>query len=143
MELTTDQMNVLFKGMQLAQEYVRKHAGLRMGMRLEFVEKPGTPREMMRVICESIQEEEARYHDHSRKRDSVELRGIAAFMMRAHYKDLTLGEMGKLLGGEKAYDHSTVSNLLKCVEDLIETHDNQFMNKYKRAELAVELWLKD
>jgi chromosomal replication initiation ATPase DnaA len=141
MEISAKEMNIVFQAMQLAREYVRKNTGLRIDVSINTIEVHGTPQKMMDIIAEAIEEDKERYNDRTKQRRSVELRAIAAMLIKDTYR--TKHEDIAKLFGEPHYDHSSVSNMLNTGRDLLESGDQNFTTKYQKAQREVMLWLKD
>lgn len=92
--------------------------------------------EMLLIIAESLSLD-ARSYAMGKKRVFVDLRCIAAVMIRRMYPQLNMDQMAEVLG---LSSHKPIPRYLKSCQNYIETEDRVFMLKYERALNAVELW---
>ena len=67
-------------------------------------------------------------HSKSRKRELVITRQIAHFCAK-QLTGLTLKSIGQAIGGR---DHTTVINSIKCVNDMYDTQNDEFMACFKK-----------
>ena len=97
-----------------------------------------TPERMLKVIAMALDMDPKSYKMRSRVRNMVELRFIAALLLRGNFPKITLSQIAALFGGQ---DHSSVISGLARAYNLIYAGDPDFIQKYNAALKAVNLWL--
>ena len=121
-----------------AQERIKEKTPRRINLiPLENLGK--TPQRMMHVIALALDMSPEAYRMKTRIRNIVEMRFLAAALMRQNYPWLTLQQIAKLFGGQ---DHTSILSGLARVNALIETGDERFLKKYNTALKSVNRWLK-
>jgi Bacterial dnaA protein helix-turn-helix len=80
------------------------------------------------------------FKTHSRRRQFVDLRHIAAFLIRQYYPELTLEQIGPIVGHR---DHTTTMNSIKVCRKFIDQKDPTFLPKYEQCLNAVTQWIRD
>ena len=100
---------------------------------------PHTPEKMLRVVAIALDMSPDFYKMKTRQRDVVELRFIAAMLLRSNFPKITLHQVAALFGGQ---DHTSVMSGLSRAYDLIYTGDQRFIKKYNTAAQSVNLWLR-
>ena len=98
-----------------------------------------TPQLMLTVIANALNMDVACYKHRSRKRNYVELRFIAAYLLRKFFPNLTLADITILFGG---MNHTTIINGIERVAELIATNNELFTAKYETALNSVNIWLR-
>ena len=98
-----------------------------------------TPEAMMQVIAIALDMHTGYYKKRSRARDVVELRFIAAQLMRVYFPYITLQQIASLFGGQ---DHTSIINGIARAHSLIYIGDAGFTRKHDLAVKAVNLWLE-
>ena len=99
-----------------------------------------TPEEMLRIIAIALGMNPDAYKLKTRERHIVELRFIAAVLLRRNFPKMTLHQIATLFGGQ---DHTSVMSAVARANDLIYTGDPRFVKKYNTALQSVNLWLKN
>jgi chromosomal replication initiation ATPase DnaA len=98
-----------------------------------------TPQQMLKIVAISLGMNPDCYKMKTRVRNIVELRFIAAMLLRMNFPEITLIQIASLFGGQ---DHSSVISGLTRGYNLIYTGDLRFMTKYNTAQKAVNVWLR-
>lgn len=98
-----------------------------------------TPEKMLRVIAIALDMTTDCYKMKTRVRSIVELRFIAAMLLRSNFPKITLHQVAALFGGQ---DHTSVMSGLSRAYDLIYAGDQRFIDKYNTALQAVNIWLR-
>ncbi len=114
------------------------------GMRVTLVLCPDyhtskTPEQMLRVIADAIGMDVACYKVKSRERDFVDLRFIAASLLRSFFPGITLHDITILFGGQ---DHTSVINGISRAAMLLAAGDEKFTCKYETALKSVNKWIR-
>ena len=98
-----------------------------------------TPEKMLRVIAIALDMTMDCYKMKTRVRSIVELRFIAAMLLRSNFPKITLHQVAALFGGQ---DHTSVMSGLSRAYDLIYAGDQRFIDKYNTALQAINIWLR-
>lgn len=123
-----------------ASRQIKDKTGMHVSIMLYPTEtRVKTPGQMLNVIALALDMDPKSYRMKKREREIVELRFIAAMLLRNNFSDLTLSQIAALFGGQ---DHSSVINGLARAYNLIHTGDLHFIHKYNTALNAVSRWLK-
>jgi Bacterial dnaA protein helix-turn-helix len=124
-----------------AQRKIQHKTGLRVSLVVGPVDGSAfkTPEQMMQVIAVALDMSPACYMMRSRSREIVELRFIAAMLIRMHLPYVTLQQIASLFGGQ---DHSSIISGLTRAYNLIHTGDLRFVKKYNTACRAVNNWME-
>jgi chromosomal replication initiation ATPase DnaA len=123
-----------------AQRQIKEKTGMRVSMMLYSPELGSkTPEEMLHIIAVSLGMNPDSYRMKTKVRHIVELRFVAAILLRRNFPTMTLHQIATLFGGQ---DHSSIISGLARANDLIYTGDPRFLKKYNTALKAVDLWLK-
>ena len=85
-----------------------------------------TPDNIIREVCRYLQVDESQIRGPSRRKDILNARQIAMYLIRS-MTNMSLEEIGKLFGGR---DHSTTLNGITKVENLMKT-DHTFAERVK------------
>ena len=114
------------------------------GMSVTLVLCPGynpakTPEQMLSVIAAALNMDVACYKKKTRERDFVDLRFIAAYLLRSYFPRLTLHNITVYFGGQ---DHTSIINGLTRANMLITAGDTRFTEKYEKALKSVNKWLR-
>ncbi len=124
-----------------AEQQIKMKTGMRINMVLYSPEADGqTPEEMLRVIAVALGMSTDSYTNKSKERYIVELRFIAAVLLRRNFPKMTLHQIGTLFGGQ---DHTSIISAVARAHDLIHIGDPRFVAKYNAASQSVNLWLKN
>ena len=94
---------------------------------------------MLHIIAVALGMNPDSYRMKTKVRHIVELRFVAAILLRRNFPTMTLHQIATLFGGQ---DHSSIISGLARANDLIYTGDPRFLKKYNTALKAVDLWLK-
>jgi chromosomal replication initiation ATPase DnaA len=97
------------------------------------------PHGMLHVVAIALGRDPAEYRSKARRRETVDLRFIAALLLRLHYPGITLAQIGGFFGGQ---DHSSVINGIARAGNLLCARDEKFTNKYNKALKSVKIWLE-
>ncbi len=113
------------------------------GMKVNIMLCPGesifeTPGEVLEVIALSLNMSTDCYKMKIRTRDIVEMRFIAALLLRMHFPRFTLTQVAALFGGQ---DHTSIMNGIDRARQLLYIGDEKFTEKYNKAEAMVNSWL--
>lgn len=138
MGYTVKQMHMIARILEEAQEEIKERTGMDctvMLVRSELNEE--TPSEMLNVIASALQQNPEAFQYKSRKREIVDMRFIAAKLLRVIFPRITLIEIGELFGGQ---DHTTIVSSLQTANELLDSKDADFCNKYEIAAAAVQEW---
>ena len=98
-----------------------------------------TPERMLTIIALALDMSPACYKMKTRVRSIVELRFIAALLIRCNFPHVTLHQVASYFGGQ---DHTSVMNALTRGYDLIYSGDQRFIKKYNTALQSVNTWLR-
>ena len=114
------------------------------GMRVTLVLCPDyhtskTPEQMLKVVALALGMDISCYKTKSRERDIVDLRFIAASLLRCFFPGITLHEITVLFGGQ---DHTSIMNGLSRAAMLLASGDDRFTDKYETALKAVNKWVR-
>jgi chromosomal replication initiation ATPase DnaA len=141
-------MNAARTNMGQAQEIIRvaeKQIEKQTGYYVTLMLAPSNnarkyPEQMMRIIADALDTNLYYYQTKGRKREIVELRFVAALLLRNYYPTITLKQIAMLFGGQ---DHTSVINAIKKGRGLLHVKDELFSYKYDLATQAVDNWLKE
>ena len=97
-----------------------------------------SPDKMLEVIAAASHLDYNYFKTKTRKREIVELRFLAALLLRKYYPNITLKEIARLYGGQ---DHTSVMNGLARANELLDINDPVFTYKYHNAVSAVNQWI--
>jgi chromosomal replication initiator protein len=95
--------------MELAERIVRETVRI-------IENKPLTIEEIVDKVCEHYHVDPSVLHSKSRKREIVQVRQIAMFLVKKH-TDISTSKIGHFIGNR---DHATVLHACKIVKDLVE-----------------------
>jgi len=124
-----------------AQQKIKEKTGMRVNMVLYSPEAGSqTPEEMLHIIALALDMNTNCYTMKTKARHIVELRFIAALLLRRNYPTMTLHQIATLFGGQ---DHTSIINGVARANDLIYIGDPRFVKKYNTALQSVNLWLKN
>jgi len=98
-----------------------------------------SPEQMLRVVAIALDMYTECYRLKTRVRTIVELRFIAAMLLRSNFAKITLHQIAALFGGQ---DHTSIMSGLARAHALIYAGDPGFMKKYNTALKAVNIWLR-
>ena len=105
-----------------------------------YIVKPDRiPVQMVDVVTDALNLEKKVYTLKSRERDIVELRFICALLMKKYMPRVTLSQIARIFGG---MNHTSIINAREQGNNLLETQEPVFTEKYQIAEKAVLQWLK-
>jgi chromosomal replication initiation ATPase DnaA len=102
--------------------------------------KQKTPQDMMQKIATILHMSPECYQLKIRQRDLVDLRFIAAHLLRRYFPRITLHAIAYYFGGQ---DHSTIINALRKTDDLLQSNDLCFTAKYYHVSRVVNEWIKE
>ena len=123
-----------------AQQKIRKTTGMTVNVLLyPNDDAMKTPEQLLHVVAMSLNMGSDCYRLRTRKRDIVELRFIAAMLMRMNFPNVTLQQIAGYFGGQ---DHSSILSGLTRAQDLIYTGELRFLTKYNAVFKSVNLWLR-
>jgi chromosomal replication initiation ATPase DnaA len=116
----------------------------RTGMQVTVVVYPTdtslkSPERLMRVVAIALDMFPDCYRLKTRVRQIVELRFIAAMLLRSNFPKITLHQIAALFGGQ---DHTSIMNGLSRAHALIYAGDPGFLKKYNTALKSVNIWLR-
>lgn len=94
---------------------------------------------MLKVVAAALGMDTACYKVKSREREFVDLRFIAASLLRCFFPGITLHEITVLFGGQ---DHTSIMNGLSRAAMLLASGDEKFTNKYENALKSVNKWIR-
>lgn len=98
------------------------------------------PEEILNVIATALDAPISWFRERSRRTEIVELRAIAAHILKRELKNgITQIQIGALFGG---LDHTTVGHAINTAQNLIDTNDMSFIWKYNMAWKEVRALLK-
>lgn len=99
-----------------------------------------SPDKMLKIIAGAVGMRAEDLSKRSRERSIVELRFLSALLLRRYYPTITLKQIALLFGGQ---DHTSVMNALIKANNLLDTNDLSFTNKYNTALNTIDQWLKE
>lgn len=99
-----------------------------------------SPDKMLEIIAAASQLDYNYFKAKTRKREIVELRFLAALLLRKYYPNITLKEIARLYGGQ---DHTSVMNGLTRANELLDINDPVFTYKYQNAVNAINRWINE
>ncbi len=138
--LPAQQINTARSIVRSAQRQIKNRTGIKVHLLLAASDNIlKTPKQMLKVIAIALNMNPDCYRIKSRARNIVEMRFIAALLLRSNFPRLTLTEIATLFGGQ---DHSSVINSVARAHSLIYTGDEKFINKYNTVLKSVDIWLK-
>ncbi len=97
------------------------------------------PEALLRIIAASLGMDYNCYRLKSRERSIVDLRFIAAYLLRNYFPGITLHQITLYFGGQ---DHTSIMNGLARAEMLLATGDERFIKKYETVLKSVNKWLR-
>ena len=117
---------------------------MKTGMKVTLVLCPDTtaersPEQMLSVIAAALNMDCSAYRTRSRERNYVDLRFIAAYMLRNYFPSIPLQQITVFFGGQ---DHTSIMNGLQRTGTLLAIGDEKFTCKYEKALKSVNKWLK-
>lgn len=117
----------------------------RTGMRVTLVLCPSDnarkgPEQMLRTLANALNVSMECFRAKVRQRNIVELRFLAALLLRRYYPNITLKQIALLFGGQ---DHTSVMNALIRANDLLDIKDLVFTRKHNLAVNTIDQWLKE
>ena len=98
-----------------------------------------TPERMLHVIAVALDMSPGCFTLRTRARNIVEMRFIAAVLLRSNFPKITLQQIAAFFGGQ---DHTSVLSGLARAYNLIHTGDYRFLTKYNKALQSVNIWLR-
>ncbi|MBL7719893.1 MAG: hypothetical protein JNL72_13730 [Flavipsychrobacter sp.] len=98
------------------------------------------PEKMLEVIASASQMSYEYFTTKTRKREIVEMRFLASYLLRKYYPRITLKEIARLYGGQ---DHTSVMNGLTRANELLDIQDPVFTYRYLNAVNAINQWIKE
>lgn len=123
-----------------ARRQIKNQTGMQVNVVLYPMEtQPKTPEKMLRIIAIALDMSPECYKMKTRVRSIVELRFIAAMLLRNNFPEVTLHQIAAYFGGQ---DHTSVMNGLARAYDLIYAGDQRFIKKYNTALQSVNTWLR-
>ena len=123
-----------------ARQQIKNKTGMQVTIVLHPVDDTlKTPEKMLKVIAIALDMNPVCYRMKTRIRSIVELRFIAAVLLRSNFPKITLHQVAALFGGQ---DHTSVISGLSRAYDLITTGDPRFLKKYNTALKSVNVWLR-
>lgn len=138
MGYTVKQMNIVARILEEAEDEIRQRTGMDCKVMLVRSDlNDESPREMLNVIAAALNENPEGFQYKSKKQELVDMRFIAANLLKKIFPRITLTEIGELFGGQ---DHSTIVNSLQQATTLIDNKDTEFCYKYNIASAAVQEW---
>jgi chromosomal replication initiation ATPase DnaA len=137
---STQQMNTARHITLSAERQIKSKTGIRIAVMLCPIENNYyTPEEMLEVIANALGMNPDCYRMKTRMRDVVEMRFIAALLLRMHFPRFTLNQIAILFGGQ---DHTSILSGLARAHNLIFTGDALFVKKYDTVLTSVNAWLR-
>ena len=123
-----------------AQQQIKNKTGMSVVVMFSpFENTYDAPAEMLEVIAGALGMSPDCYRMKTRRRDIVEMRFIAALLLRMHFPRFTLTQIAMLFGGQ---DHSSILSGIARAHSLIYTGDASFIQKYNTVLKAVNTWLR-
>ena len=98
-----------------------------------------TPEQLLAVVAGALGMDYSLYTTRSRARNIVDLRFIAAYLLRNYFPAITLQQITVLFGGQ---DHTSIINGLARASMLLSIEDPRFTSKYQTALKSVNQWLR-
>jgi len=124
-----------------AQQEIKTKTGMRVTLVLCPSDNPRkTPEQLLWVVAQALKMSPENYYIKNRKREIVELRFVAALLLRRYFPAITLKQIALLFGGQ---DHTSVMNALTRAQNLLYTQDPAFTNQYDHAYNKVHQWIND
>ena len=137
---TTPQLTTARDITRAAEHQIKNKTGMRVTLVLCPTDHPAkTPEQMLKVIAASMNMDYTMYTAKSRARNIVDLRFIAAYLLRHYFPTITLQQITVLFGGQ---DHTSIINGLARAAMLISAGDPRFTEKYQSALKSVNQWLR-
>lgn len=122
-----------------AQQQIKDKTGMKVNMLLYYGDADSkTPEGMLYIIATALGMKMNDYRMKTKLRDIVELRFVAAVLLRRNFPTMTLQQIAAIFGGQ---DHSSIISGIARAHALIYTGDQRFVNKYNTALRSVEHWL--
>jgi chromosomal replication initiation ATPase DnaA len=121
-----------------AEQTIKDRTGISINLVLCSTSQDKTPEQLLKVIAIALNMSPRCFSMRSRLRDIVDLRFVAALLLRTHFPRITLQQIAALYGGQ---DHSSVINGMIKAKNLLHTGDTKFISKYSIARKAIEVWL--
>src|ERR1700743_1232021 len=118
-----------------AQRQIKNKTGMKVTIMLCPVESAfDSPEEMLEIIAMALDKDPKDYKRKIRTRDIVEMRFIAALLLRMHFTRFNLTQGAALFGGQ---DHTSIMNGIERARQLLYIGDDKFTEKYNKAEAMV------
>lgn len=111
---------------------------VKLGIVKDSEAKRGAQEILVKVAC--VLKMRMTDYQEDRRRPYVDLRTIAAMMIRKHYAWASLKQIGDLMGG---MNHASILNYQTRGRNLLETCDEIFTQKYVKVSMAMENWIKE
>jgi len=121
------------------QPQVKEKTAMRMNLMMHAEQLSKPPQRMMHVIALALDMSPEAYRMKTRIRTIVEMRHLAALLMRQNYPGITLQQIARLFGGQ---DHTSILSGMARAQNLIATGDQRFIKKYNTVLNSVNRWLK-
>ena len=135
------QMNAARHIARSAQRQIKNKTGMNFTVMLCPIDYAAqTPEQMLDIVAMTLNISTGCYKMKTRTRDVVELRFIAALLLRMHFPRFTLTQIAALFGGQ---DHSSVLSGIARAHSLIYSGDKGFITKYEEVLKTVNSWLRN
>jgi chromosomal replication initiation ATPase DnaA len=101
------------------------------------------PKAMLYVIAKAVDMCPSDYLNTSRKTAYTELRYLGCYLLRKYFA-LSIRQIGRLIytNSQCKSLHSNVAKALSTCKDRIDSKDEQFCEKYHKAEKHIKKWLR-
>jgi chromosomal replication initiator protein len=124
-----------------AEQQIRTRTGMRVTLVLCPSENPRkSPEQMLCVVARALGLLPDVFREKNRNRKVVEVRFVAALLLRYYYPTITLKQIGLLFGGQ---DHTSIINAISRGQNLLYTSDLVFTAQYNNAQNTVNQWLQE
>lgn len=124
-----------------AEQEIKNKTGMRVTLVLCPSDNPRkNPEQMLQVIARSLNASPDVFRERNRSRRVVEVRFVAALLLRYYYPTITLKQIALLFGGQ---DHTSVMNAISKGQNLLYTSDVIFTTQYNHAQKTVNQWLNE
>lgn len=140
MSFSSTQVNNTCNIIRSAEETIKTETGMNVTLLICPNETRKSPEQMLRIIAATLGMDYEDFKTRSRRRVIVDMRFIAALLLRKNYEELTLKDIGSYFGGQ---DHSSIIHALERAQYMLRMKEPIFLKKYITVLNTITQWLKE
>ena len=134
----TEEYNIAFTIIRDAEERIRRETALIVRLKMEDITTHDfTPRQLLERVAITLGMRYDQYKVRSREIRYKYLRFCGYMMLKKYFPKLDLKTMGDFCN----QDHSTVINAMNASQNLIDTEDAEFCEKFNKVQMNIDKWL--